>query len=154
MPSIAEQLKNLTVNKQVTSNGVSWADILKSETNRLKQFIQNELDMAYMSYYPKVYHRTGLFQQSLFVDDAISVSASGKQLTMNVKFNDLAWHDSLWNGSSGYLPVLWSEGWSWKDQSDPRERFTYWNGNHFLKNAIEKYNNDNSYGIVAKIERY
>ena len=154
MPSIAEQLKDLTINKQITSNGINWADILKNEINRLKQYIQNELDIAYMSYSPKVYHRTGLFKRSLFVDDTVNINASGKQLTMHIKFNDYAWHNSLWNGYSGYLPILWSEGWAWKDQSNPIERFTYWDGNGFLQTAIDKYNQDNPYGIVVKIEKY
>ena len=154
MSSIAEQLKNLSVNSNVKSNGISWTDILRSEMDRLKQYIQDELDMAYMSYYPKEYHRTGLFQQSLFVDDAVDINASGNQITMYVKFNDLAYHNSLWNGYDGYLPALWSEGWEWKDQSNPRERFTFYSGNDFIQNAVDKYNSNNPYGIIVQIEKY
>ena len=155
MSSIAEQLKNLKINTVKTSNGISWKYILKNEVDRLKKYIQDEIDLMYISYSPKVYHRTGLFRQSLFVDDTVDISANGKQLTMHVKFNDsLAFHNSLWHGSSGYLPILWSEEWAWKDQSNPIERFTYWGGNGFLQAAIDKYNQDNPYGIVVKIEKY
>ena len=108
----------------------------------------------YSSYYPSVYHRTGLFQKSLYLDNNIQFIANGKQIKMYIKFNDYAWHDSLWNGSSGYLPILWNYGWAWKDQSNPRERFTYWNGNDMFERAISKFEQDNPYGIKVKIEKY
>lgn len=139
----------------VSSNGSDWKQTLQSEMSRLKMYLQDELDLAYMSYYPKVYQRQWLFQKSLYIDDVLELSANGTQLTMYVKFNDtLAYHNSLWNGSDSYLPILWSEGWAWKDQSHPRERFTFWNGNHFIENAVAKFNQDNPYGLIVKIQKY
>lgn len=154
MSSIADQLKNMNVGKLKMKNGQTYEEMLKKEVIKLKQYVDDEIALAYMSYYPKVYHRTNRFRHSTYVSDDIQYSANGKQITMYVRFNDLAWHNSLWNGSDGYLPLLWSEGWAWKDQSDPRERFTYWGGNSMLETAIEKYKMDNPLGLDVRIEKY
>ncbi|MDD4138560.1 MAG: hypothetical protein PHT99_11830 [Methanoregula sp.] len=154
MSSIADQLKNMNVGKLKMKNGQTYEEMLKKEVIKLKQYVDDEIALAYMSYYPKVYHRTNRFRHSTYVSDDIQYSANGKQITMYVRFNDLAWHNSLWNGSDGYLPLLWSEGWAWKDQSNPRERFTYWGGNSMLETAIEKYKMDNPLGLDVRIEKY
>lgn len=154
MSSLADQLKNMNAGKLKMKNGQTYEEMLKKEVIKLKQYVDDEIALAYMSYYPKVYHRTNRFQHSTYVSDDIQYSANGKQITMYVRFNNFAWHNSLWGSSDGYLPLLWSEGWAWKDQSNPRERFTYWGGNSMLETAIEKYKMDNPLELDVRMEKY
>lgn len=156
MPSIAEQLAKLNIGTSKIQNGSNWKQILKSESERLKQYIQDAIDeTVYMSYYPKVYKRSYQFERSLYVDDFVDIDITGSTMTMYIKFNDvLAYHNSLWNGSDGYLPILLDQGWSWHNSNVNIYRLSNFGGYHFLDQAIQNYNRDNPYGIIVKIEKY
>lgn len=150
--SLADKLKNIDVSTLRLKNGMTCEGILKQEAERLHQYIQDEIDEAYMSYTPKVYKRTYQFEHSLYVDDMVEINATGTQLSIKLKFNDtLAWHNSLWNGSDGYLPALLDDGWSWHSSNVNIYRLSNFDGYHFLENAVDKYNQDNPYGIKVNI---
>ena len=57
--SIANQLKSIDITKLKMSNGRTLAENLYLEANRLKDCIQNRMDIYMALYTPKMYKRTG-----------------------------------------------------------------------------------------------
>ena len=77
--SIANQLKSIDITKLKMSNGRTLAENLYSEANRLRDCIQNRLEI-YLHTHPyryggtkPTYERTGGLENSLKVDDILSI---------------------------------------------------------------------------------
>ncbi|MGX8701358.1 hypothetical protein [Caproiciproducens sp.] len=158
MPTILEQLQSKNIGSLQTSSNQSFADILKREVERLKQCIDDQISIFYMSYSPKVYKRTYKFERALFVDDFLDISTNGTKITikMRLRFNDaLSYSPSLWHGSDAYLPLILDRGWAWKNQpNNPIDRFSKFSGAHFIEKGIEQFNQDNPLGIKINIQTY
>ena len=80
---------------------------------------------------PKYIGRTYAFRNSLEMPEIVNGH-------IVIRFNGaMARHQSLFGGGYGYVPSLINYGWRWKNQSvKPIHRFTYYEGDHFLEDAI------------------
>ena len=108
--------------------------ILLREAQQLRSWINRFIALYYDSYTPKVYRRTYAFRNSLempeIVNGHIVIRFTGAMVR----------HQSLFGGGYGYVPSLINYGWRWKNQSvKPIHRFTYYEGDHFLEDAIHAY---------------
>jgi len=157
MSSIADQLKNINVMQLKMSNGMTYEEVLKSETKRLKKCIIDELQNYYNTYDP-VYlqYRTENLLDALELDDNVRISGVGNTLSVYLNFNhDMSYNPSILGGDEGYTPYLLNYGWKWENQpSTPIYRFSYFDGIHFLENARKKFEEQNPYGIKVNIESY
>jgi hypothetical protein len=150
--SLSDQLSNLNV-AQLKINGKTYEQVLKDETKRLKDCIQKEIDNYYLSYTPIQYQRSYDFQESLTVDDVITINVDASRMEMIIHFNDLAYHDSYW-GDQGKVNValLLDDGWQWKNNPHINHLSEY-GGSHFIENAISEFNVSNSLNIKIRLEK-
>lgn len=132
-------------------NGLTCEEILRHEADRLKSCIQNRINEFYAEYQPKVYQRTFAFQSSLYVDNFVQIGVSGTSLTIKLRFDENAYHPSLWGAESGYLPSLLNDGWKWHNSNVNIYRLSNFDGYKFLEKAVDDYNQDNPYGIKVNI---
>ena len=91
--SIANQLKSIDITKLKMSNGRTLAENLYSEANRLRDCIQNRLEI-YLHTHPyryggtkPTYERTGGLEGSLTVDDILSIRIVGNALEIDIFFD-------------------------------------------------------------------
>lgn len=161
MRGLAEQLKKLKVQNLKTSSGEAYCELLRREANRLKDCIQNRLDIYMSSYKPKMYVRTNAFQKSLMVDDIMNIYAVGKTLYIDIYFDDSGYHKSgdgirtpwgkEWqgNGKRVNTAVLLNYGYTVKEAVWFRdyENFGYRKGGKFIENGIADFLSNNPYGI-------
>lgn len=155
MVDLEDKLKKILSQKDIgelitTKKGESLNNIIKKEGKRFQRILQKHINAYYDSYYPTVYHRTHAMQSSLRIETDIT------NLSIGVYFDDTAWHMPT-VGSSQYLrfvPTLIDTGWEWKNAPHPIYRFTYWDGAHFIKEAIDEFYQNNPYNLTISVESY
>lgn len=137
-------------------NNQSLRDVMKEEADRLKDIVLKKIDDYYDSKpVPSVYDRTHNLKNTVEVSP---VELKGGLLSISVFFNDDAYYDSVvWNrnrGSfdeEGFVPILISEGWTWRGEHDSKPYFTEYEGFPFGEMAIEEYNKSNPYGFAISL---
>lgn len=151
MLSIEEQVNNILKSKNVMSaitfGGKSYADILISESNRLKKMIEEEINKYYASYTPSVYKR--YTQNHLIKKIRTNVDIANR--TVSIYFDpSVSYGKSVITGNyDGYIPELIDIGWQVRADvwfSDI-EMFGYYEGFHFIEKAILRFRADNPYGL-------
>lgn len=125
---------------------------LQSEIERLQRYLYDEVNNHYNNFTPEVYKRTGNWIESITVNPIVRDSSG---YSVSITFDDsLAWHNTT--GEAGYIPWLMEVG--WKDNSFETPHFLGFKGVHYIKNAVERWNNDNKFGFVISVwngnERY
>lgn len=127
--------------------------VLEREGERLKGYLEEEVQNYYNSYSPTVYTRTYNFLNSVRITP---VFQEGNNLTVKIYFDEgMATHDSIFGGEDGYVPTLLEYGWQVKSDKVPNYyHLKYYEGFHFVDKAIEKYNrgNPNGFKIVKHAE--
>lgn len=155
MASIKEQLMRIAAKNVKTSSGKTIEQTLKDAVDYLYTCIQFEIEGMYQSYKPIRYKRRpyhdGL-RSSLYAEDVVDARIVGNTIELSLKFNDNVW---AWNVSYDHKsPVnyLMNFGWEWHDNTKPVERFTYYDGYHFIEKGIETFNRHNKWGVHIKWE--
>jgi hypothetical protein len=155
MASIEEQLKNIA--KQMgnvkISNGFDVSKFLKQEGERLKKYIEEEIAIYKTSYTPKIYIRTGNWENSMELGNPYQ---DGNNMIIEIRFNPvLANHPSVIHpedeSQQGYVPWLMEVGWHWHKPHKVIPRFTDFEGTQYIKKAVERYNANNPYGFKIKV---
>ena len=154
--SIANQLKSIDIKKLKMSNGKTLEQNLYTEAQRLKDCIQNRLDIYLASNPPAMYERTDGLENSLKVDDFLSIKVVGNTIQINVFFNEGAIHQSGdgingWNGNGDKVNVAYLLNYGYKVKKDvwfkDIENFGYREGGHFVEDGIDDFNVTNTLGI-------
>ena len=154
--SIANQLKSIDIKKLKMSNGKTLEQNLYTEAQRLKDCIQNRLDIYLASNPPAMYERTDGLENSLKVDDFLSIKVVGNTIQINVFFNEGAIHQSGdgingWNGNVDKVNVAYLLNYGYKVKKDvwfkDIENFGYREGGHFVEDGIDDFNVTNTLGI-------
>lgn len=114
------------------SGGIYYQD-LKKEAEKLKQFIQQEIDTYYRGYVPNTYAGTSDWKNSLIIN-----TTQDGQLMITFD-EDLAFHKSLFGDDEAYVPILMDSGWHWNKPHNVINRFTDFDGLNYIENAINKY---------------
>lgn len=125
--------------------------VLEEEAKRLEQLIKEEIVHYYNSYKPVRYKRTFNWLNSLRVDKP---NIEGNKASIRIYFDDnLAYHPSVVSSDQpkGYVPWLMESGWQVKKMKKVIYRFTYFEGTHYIKNAIEKWQQTNQYGLKIAV---
>ena len=153
------KLKNFDVRKLKYKNtNLTYEQVLKNEVYRFKDILKNHILAYYNSYSPMVYVRgshEGNLLESLTVDDIVQLSIDGKQLICKIIINENAIHTSVVDDSYGNAFWLMNYGWEVGEDVPFHDiyRFGYFEGAHFLENAIEEFKNTNKYGLTVKVEQ-
>ena len=137
---LKKQLQKLDVSKLKTVGGDTVEKELKRHARFLANCIMYRLDQVYDSYEPKVYNRTYDLYNSVYVDDKVfaEVSSTGASLSINVCFDDGAWHRGL-NGKKVNTAVLLNEGWQTHGAFANVPYFGFREPTHFIELAVEDY---------------
>ena len=157
--NIEKYLKNINpLDIKYKNTNLTYRQILKNETKRLKDILQKKIEEYYNSYSPKVYDRGnhgGNLRYSLSVDDICSVSANGMKLIMNININENAIHNSILDDSEANAFWLINDGWQVKKDVWFKDiyRFGYYEGAHFVEDAVEEFERTSKYGIKVQIIR-
>lgn len=160
MANYSRQLKNLDIGKLKMKNGKTLENNLKTEAKRLKRCIQNRLDEYLRDNPPSIYRRTGGFENSLTVDDFLSVSSSGMGLQISLFFDKGANHMSgdgieVWNGTGEEVNTAYLLNYGYEVKKDvwfkSIENFGYREGGYFVEKGIEDFNKQNTLGIKIEI---
>lgn len=127
-----------------------------NETKRLKDIIQKNINIYYMKYNPNVYDRGnhgGNLRNSLSVDECCKISSTG--MTMTIKVNDNAIHNSIFNKSKANAFWLLNDGWKVKKNVWFKDiyRFGHYGGAHFIEDAVEEFERTDRYGIKVEVIR-
>ena len=159
MPTnIEKYLKNINpLDIKYKNTRMTYRQILQSESQRLKGLLQKHIELYYEHYRPKVYDRGnhgGNLHSALTVDDACKISISGKA-TISIEVNDNAIHNSILDGSEANSFWLLNDGWSVKKDGWFKDiyRFGYYEGAHFVEDAVEEFEKTSKYGIKVEIIR-
>ena len=157
--SIEKQLKSIDVTKLKMSNGKTLSENLYIEAQRLKECIQNRLDIYMASIEPflsGMYKRTGGLESSLKVDDILNVRVVGNVLEIDIFFDEGAVHKSGdgiigWNGNGEEVNVAYLLNYGYRVKKDVwfknYENFGYRKGAHFVEDGIDDFNATNTLGI-------
>lgn len=141
------------IRKLQLPNGRTIEQQMKYEAKRFLKILQEEIDEWYRSYSPKVYSRTYGMRNSIYAEDLVDIDSSGTQLTIRVKYTDEAIHESLWGGSEVDTLLLMNNGYQVKSGWHKNiPYFGYREGGHFLEKAVERFNQDNYFGIEINID--
>lgn len=154
--SIANQLKSIDITKLKMSNGRTLAENLYSEANRLRDCIQNRMDMYMALYTPEIYKRTGGLEGSLTVDDILSIRVVGNTLEIDIFFDDGAIHKSGdgiqgWDGNSDEVNVAYLLNYGYRVEKDVWFKnipyFGFRPAANFVEDGIDDFNTTNTLGI-------
>jgi len=152
MLTIQEQIQALLANPRKVGrlkydDGKTINQALKQEAKRLKQLIEKYIQQYYDSYYPVEYIRTGAMGRSVRVETNVD------KLQIAVYFDDSSYHPSVFNSQyMRFVPTLMDSGWAWKNQNPSIYRFTFFEGDQFIKKAIDEFNQNNKYKFTIKVE--
>lgn len=152
MLTIQEQIQALLANPRKVGrlkndDGKTINQALKQESKRLKQLIEKYIQQYYDSYYPVEYVRTGAMGRSVRVETNVD------KLQIAVYFDDSSYHPSVFNSQyMRFVPTLMDSGWAWKNQNPSIYRFTFFEGDQFIKKAIDEFNQNNKYKFTIKVE--
>lgn len=134
-------------------NGRTVEQQMKYEANRFLKILQEEIDDWYNLYSPTVYSRTYGMQNSIYAEDLVDIDSSGTQLTVKIKYTDEAMHESLWGGGTVDTLLLMNNGYQVKNGwHKDIPYFGYREGGHFLEKAVERFNQENYFGIKVNID--
>ena len=154
--SFANQLKSIDITKLKMSNGRTLAENLYSEANRLRDCIQNRMDMYMALYTPKMYKRTGGLEGSLKVDDILSVRVVGNALEIDIFFDEGAIHKSGdgikgWSGNGDEVNVAYLLNYGYRVEKDVWFKnipyFGFRPATNFVEDGIDDFNATNTLGI-------
>ena len=156
MMSIANQLKSIDITKLKMSNGRTLAENLYSEANRLRDCIQDRLDIYMATHQPKMYDRTGNLENSLKVDDILSIRVVGNTLEIDIFFDDGAIHKSGdgikgWSGNGDEVNVAYLLNYGYRVEKDVWFKnipyFGFRPATNFVEDGIDDFNATNTLGI-------
>lgn len=143
---------DIDIMKLTLPNGRTLEKQMKYEAKRFVLILQEEIDRWYSLYSPTIYQRTYDMRDSIYAEDLVEISTSGTKLQIKIKYEDTAFHKSLWGDSSINSILLMNNGYQvssgWHKDI---EYFGYREGGHFLENAIERFNKENYFGIDIEI---
>ena len=154
--SFANQLKSIDITKLKMSNGRTLAENLYSEANRLRDCIQNRLDIYMATHQPKMYDRTGNLENSLKVDDFLSIKVVGNSLEIDIFFDDGAIHKSGdgikgWSGNGDEVNVAYLLNYGYRVEKDVWFKnipyFGFRPAANFVEDGIDDFNATNTLGI-------
>lgn len=152
-------LKNINVKKiKYPNSNLTYEQILKSETQRFKDILQDCIDDYYNSYMPVIYKRGahgGNLRDSLTVDNVCKISSNGKTLTCSVLVDEDAIHESILDGSDANVFWLLNDERAVKKNVSFKNiyRMGYYEGYHFVEKAVEEFERTNRYGIKVEVIR-
>ena len=144
-------LKNVNVGKMKVSNGITYEQMMKSEMTRLWGILENNFEIAYYSYTPKVYKRTGQILNSFFPKDGIKINAINKTIEMKLLVTENSWHDSMfegWNGAD--IIFLYNYGYQTNGDFSDIEYFGYRKPTYFIEQSIEEFESTSKYGVKVR----
>ena len=154
--SIANQLKSIDITKLKMSNGRTLAENLYIEANRLRDCIQNRMDMYMALYTPEIYKRTGGLEGSLTVDDILSIRVVGNTLEIDIFFDDGAIHKSGdgiigWDSNGDEVNVAYLLNYGYRVEKDVWFKnipyFGFRPAANFVEDGIDDFNTTNTLGI-------
>ena len=146
-------LIDFDIRKLRLPNGRTLEQQMKYEAKRFLKILQEEIDEWYSSYSPKMYSRSYGMRDSIYAEDIVDVDSSGTQLTIKIKYTDAAIHSSLWGDDEIDTLLLMNKGYQVKRGWHKNiGNFGYRKGGHFLERAVERFNNDNLFGIKVNID--
>ena len=154
--SFANQLKSIDITKLKMSNGRTLAENLYSEANRLRDCIQNRLDIYMATHQPKMYDRTGNLENSLKVDDFLSIKVVGNSLEIDIFFDEGAIHKSGdgikgWSGNGDEVNVAYLLNYGYRVEKDVWFKnipyFGFRPAANFVEDGIDDFNATNTLGI-------
>lgn len=138
----------IDIRKLTLPNGRTLEQQLQYEANRFLKILQEEIDNWYDSYSPVVYKRSYDMRNSIYVEDLAQVSVSGDKLQIKINYDDRAFHQSLWDSSSINSILLMNDGYKVsKGWHKDIENFGYRDGGQFLEKAVNRFNEENDFGI-------
>lgn len=137
---------------------LTYRQVLQNEARRLKDLIEEYIKDYYSSYSPKIYKRGqfgGDLLNSLTVDDVCTISSDGKRMNITITINDNAIHNSILDGSEA------NAFWLLNDERKVKKnvwfkdvyRFGYYEGAHFVEDAVEEFERTSKYGIKVEVVR-
>ena len=138
----------IDIRKLTLPNGRTLEQQLQYEANRFLKILQEEIDNWYDSYSPVVYKRSYDMRDSIYVEDLVQVSVSGDKMQIKINYDDRAFHQSLWDSSSINSILLMNDGYKVsKGWHKDIENFGYRDGGQFLEKAVNRFNEENDFGI-------
>ena len=169
--NLMNQIKKLQAKKIKMSNGKTYENNLKDAAIELKKIIQYHLDKARQIHVPNPdrggYKRTGVFPNSLKVDDIINMRVVGNTIELDVYFDsegavrpsgfgirslarDADGNEIPWR-SSGEVNIGLIYEFGYKVEEDVWFKnipfFGYRSGTRFLSDAIDEFNSRNRWGV-------
>ena len=163
--SFTNQLKSIDITKLKMSNGRTLAENLYIEANRLRDCIQNRLEI-YLNTHPyryggtkPTYERTGGLEGSLTVDDILSIRVVGNTLEIDIFFDDGAIHKSGdgikgWSGNGDEVNVAYLLNYGYRVEKDVWFKnipyFGFRPAANFVEDGIDDFNATNTLGIKIK----
>lgn len=137
---------------------LTYRQVLQNEARRFKNILQQKIEDYFASYSPVVYERGkhgGNLRDSLSVDDVCRISTNGTKLIMSVDITDNAIHNSILDGSEANAFWLLNDGWTVKKDVWFKDvyRFGYYEGAHFVEDAVEEFERTSKYGIKVEVVR-
>lgn len=132
---------------------------IEKEALRLEKYIKDAIQEYYNSYQPKVYKRTFAWMNSVRVGKPYIENG---YVYIEIYFDkEYALHPSIMKGNypDGYVPWLMEVGWNIRDKVKiDKYRFTHFEGTHYIRKSIEKWEQENKYGLQVAVyldgERY
>jgi hypothetical protein len=128
--------------------------VLTNAGDDLHRYMVEELDAYFRSYSPTVYVRTGATVDSIRVGKPEKISIN--EWALAITFDEsLANHPSVIgsNQPDGYTPWLLEVGWNIEDKVQPsRPMFTQHAGTHYITKAVNRFNENNPYGLKVTVE--
>lgn len=138
----------IDIRKLTLPNGRTLEQQLQYEANRFLKILQEEIDNWYDSYSPVVYKRSYDMRNSIYVEDLVQVSVSGDKMQIKINYDDRAFHQSLWDSSSINSILLMNDGYKVsKGWHKDIENFGYRDRGQFLEKAVNRFNEENDFGI-------
>lgn len=138
----------IDIRKLTLPNGRTLEQQLQYEADRFLKILQEEINNWYDSYSPVVYKRSYDMRNSIYVEDLVQVSASGDKLQIKINYDNSAFHQSLWDSSSINSILLMNDGYKVsKGWHKNIENFGYRDGGQFLEKAVNRFNEENYFGI-------
>ena len=154
--SFESQLKSINIKNLKMSNGKTLAENLYNEANRLRDCIQNRLDIYMATHQPKMYDRTGNLENSLKVDDFLSIRVVGNSLEIDIFFDNGAIHKSGdgiqgWGGNGDEVNVAYLLNYGYRVKKDVWFKnipyFGFRPAANFVEDGIVDFNSTNTLGI-------
>ncbi|MEG1502119.1 MAG: hypothetical protein RR370_01880 [Synergistaceae bacterium] len=115
------------------------------EAEAVRAWIQRFIALYYESYTPSRYERTYAFRNSL---ESVQI----KDNQAFIRFDpQMARHNSLFKNGDGYVPSLINYGWRWKKAGTNIPRFTFYDGDRFLEDAISAYLSSTTFDMQIEV---